>query len=204
MTAKHEPHRKGELTRQRITAEAATIFNRHGYAGTSISDIMRETGMEKGGIYNHFSNKDELALAAFDYAVAVMTERFRAIFAEHKNAVDRLREAGKLYIQVAQDEVVPGGCMIFNTAIEADDTHPELKARAREAVLSLIDTVRRVLEKGKTRGEIRASADSDTAAVAMVSLWEGAMIISRICDDIQPLNNALIALDAYIETQLIP
>ena len=40
---------KGEQTRERILARSAQLFNRQGYFGSSLTDIMRETGLEKGG-----------------------------------------------------------------------------------------------------------------------------------------------------------
>ena len=46
--------RKGEETRQEIIRKAAPIFNRKGYSGAALSDLMRATGLEKGGIYRHF------------------------------------------------------------------------------------------------------------------------------------------------------
>src|SRR5438105_3375693 len=67
--------RKGEQTREMILERAAPIFNQQGYAGASLSDIMRETGLEKGGIYNHFRGKEELALAAFDYAIGLVWQQ---------------------------------------------------------------------------------------------------------------------------------
>ncbi|NTU83365.1 MAG: TetR/AcrR family transcriptional regulator, partial [Chloroflexales bacterium] len=63
---------KGEQTKQRIVAQAASVFNTLGYSGTSMRDLTRATGLEKGGIYNHFPSKEALALAAFDYAVGVV------------------------------------------------------------------------------------------------------------------------------------
>src|SRR5580704_7902151 len=59
---------KGELTRQKIVEQAAQIFNRRGYDGGSMSELMEATGLKKGGIYRHFSSKEELALEAFDYS----------------------------------------------------------------------------------------------------------------------------------------
>src|SRR5436190_4666477 len=47
--------RKGELTRRRIVERAAPVFNQRGYAGTSLSELVAATGLEKGGIYNHFA-----------------------------------------------------------------------------------------------------------------------------------------------------
>jgi TetR/AcrR family transcriptional repressor of nem operon len=57
--------RKGEQTRQDIIRKAAPIFNQKGYDGAALSDLMRATGLEKGGIYRHFESKEELAGDAF-------------------------------------------------------------------------------------------------------------------------------------------
>src|ERR1700724_4015016 len=58
---------KGEQTRRRIVEAAASIFNKRGYEGSSLSELMEATGLKKGGIYRHFSSKEELAAEAFDY-----------------------------------------------------------------------------------------------------------------------------------------
>src|SRR6202044_3514737 len=60
--------RKGEQTRQEIIRRAAPIFNQKGYGGPAPSDLMKATGLEKGGIYRHFDSKEMLAAEAFDYA----------------------------------------------------------------------------------------------------------------------------------------
>ncbi len=62
--------RKGELTRERIIAEAAPIFNQRGFAGSSMQDVMEATGLENGGLYRHFRSKEELAVESFRYALA--------------------------------------------------------------------------------------------------------------------------------------
>ena len=41
---------KSERTRAFIVKQAATLFNKHGYAGTSMDDIQKATGLSKGGV----------------------------------------------------------------------------------------------------------------------------------------------------------
>ena len=50
--------RKGEQTRQYIIRKAAPIFNQRGFNGAALSDLMKATGLEKGGIYRHFDSKE--------------------------------------------------------------------------------------------------------------------------------------------------
>ncbi len=65
--------RKGEQTRQEIIRKAAPIFNQKGYDGAALSDLMRATGLEKGGIYRHFESKEERKSAVGDPALSCTT-----------------------------------------------------------------------------------------------------------------------------------
>src|ERR687889_176308 len=51
---------KGERTRRLIVERAMPLFNTRGYFGASLNDLIRETGLEKGGIYNHFESKEAI------------------------------------------------------------------------------------------------------------------------------------------------
>ena len=57
---------KGDDTKERIIEQTAPLFNQMGFFGSSLSDIMQATGLKKGGIYNHFGSKEQLALEAYD------------------------------------------------------------------------------------------------------------------------------------------
>jgi AcrR family transcriptional regulator len=58
---------KAEKTRQFIIEQTAELFNKKGYAGTSLSDITSATGLTKGSIYGNFENKDEVAKEVYLY-----------------------------------------------------------------------------------------------------------------------------------------
>jgi len=51
---------KGERTRKTIIDAAHSLINRQGYAGTSMRQIAEQAGIALGGIYNHFSGKEEI------------------------------------------------------------------------------------------------------------------------------------------------
>ena len=48
-SAKHK-----QKTRTKIIETAGILFNRHGFDGVSIDQIMEAAGMTRGGFYNHF------------------------------------------------------------------------------------------------------------------------------------------------------
>jgi AcrR family transcriptional regulator len=56
---------KGETTRSAITEAAYDLFITQGYNGTSMRQIAKKTGIALGGIYNHFSGKEDIFEAVF-------------------------------------------------------------------------------------------------------------------------------------------
>src|ERR1700757_3782794 len=129
---KESKQTKGEQTRQRIIAAAASLFNRHGYQGGSLQDLMKATGLEKGGIYRHFSSKEELAAEAFDYAWRTAWETRMRDLDSIANSVDKLKQLIANF--VSRRSSVPGGCPLLNTAVDADDGNPILRASALKAL----------------------------------------------------------------------
>ena len=91
MAARTSQPTKGAATRQRIVELAAPVFNRQGYVGASMRDLIDATGLEKGGIYNHFGSKEQLALEAYDYAMSIVTTRWPARRDPSTTRSDRLQ-----------------------------------------------------------------------------------------------------------------
>ena len=193
---------KGELTRERILARSAQLFNRQGYFGSSLADIMRETGLEKGGIYNHFSSKEQLALEAFDYAYELVEQRVRQALTGKKHAVERLVAILSVFQSIVDDPPVAGGCPILNTAIEADDAHPALRERARGAMNDWRATISRIVTRGIERQEIRQGVDADEVATLFICMLEGAVMLSSLYKDSTHMRRAVKHMTKYIETDL--
>ena len=193
---------KGEQTRQRILRQAAGVFNRQGYFGTSLTDIMDATGLEKGGLYNHFASKDDLALQAFDYVVDLVRQEFGAAVKGHANAVDRLTAVTKVFRRMSEGFPVEGGCPVFNTAVEADDAHPALRERARRAMDEWHTFLRRIVMRGTEKGEIRPGIDPDALATLLIATLEGAVLLSKLYGEPAPVNRAVDHLITYLETSV--
>lgn len=191
---------KGALTRERIVQLAAPVFNKKGYAGASMADILEATGLQKGGIYNHFESKEQLAVEAFDYAIEIMIGRWREAIEGKKHAADRLRAVISMFNDYQRK--LSGGCPLMNTAIEADDNQPALRARARKAMDDCRGTVARIAAKGRERGELRAATDPDQVATILISTLEGGLMISKLYGDPRYLQQAQAQMDRWIEQEL--
>lgn len=189
--------RKGERTREWIVARAAEVFNTQGAAGTSLSDIMKATGLKKGGIYNHFGSKDELALASFDYAAMVVDRRFAPVW--HESGFAALIAFVETFRGYGLAPPMIGGCPILNTAVDSDDTHPLLRERARAVVSAWQARLHAAVETGQARGEIRADIDAAATATVLIATLEGGLMLSKLDGDLAHLEQAADHLRAYLK-----
>ena len=192
---------KGQKTRERIVAQAASLFNQHGFEGSSMSELMEATGLEKGGIYRHFSSKEELAAEAFDYGwKATLNTRMRDLD-RVPNSIDKLKQFVANFVDRPRPPV-PGGCPLLNTAIDADDGNPVLRDRALKGLHDWRDRLRSIISTGISRREIRRGVDSKKLATLIISSLEGALMIARLERDREALVAARSHLESYLEAEV--
>ena len=67
-----------QRTREKIVDSARRLFNRHGFTGVSIDEIMADAGLTRGGFYNHFSTKEELYAEVVQQVLSCAKARARA------------------------------------------------------------------------------------------------------------------------------
>jgi len=191
---------KGQRTRERIVAEAASLFNQRGFEGGSMSELMAATGLEKGGIYRHFSSKQELAAEAFDYAWKLALATRTHALNQIPNSIDKLKQFVANFADARPS--IPGGCPLLNTAIDADDGNPLLRERARKALREWRDLLISIIDTGIKQKEIKRSADAEKLATLIISSLEGALMIGRLERDREALLIAKTHLNDYIEQQV--
>jgi len=190
---------KGEETRQRIIAAAAPIFNKQGYAGCALRDIMAATGLEKGGIYRHFESKEEIAAEAFDYAWTIaMALRWQGL-EEVSNHVDRLKKHIATFVSRS---TIPGGCPLLNTGVDSDNGNLILRERVQKALRGWQKLLRTTLSDGIAAGTVREDLDAERVSRLIISGLEGGMLVSRIEKNDQALRDAMEYLDVYLEREV--
>jgi TetR/AcrR family transcriptional repressor of nem operon len=190
---------KSSSRRLAILASAAPIFNRRGYSGTSISDILSATDLEKGGLYNHFASKEELASAAFDYAFRQVDAHFTKALAGTESGMPRLRTYLDVFERYIERPTVSGGCPIANATVEADDALPFLRERVAQALEKMRGSMRHNIERGIAKGHFRKNVDPEANADFIIATLEGAMMLSRGARSRAPAKNVVARLRAWVE-----
>ena len=190
---------KGELTKQKIIQKTMPLFSKQGFAGTSLSDILSATGLQKGGIYGHFSGKDELALAVFDYAFTQAKKYFFDTLKGKSKSRARLVAIAEAFVKMVCDQTFSGGCHILNTAIDSDDTHPALLEKVKAGLEEWRKLIRDEAEMGVAKGELKPNLDTDALATLFISTLEGSVMLSKVYKSKFYLERAVKHLSDYVK-----
>jgi TetR/AcrR family transcriptional regulator, transcriptional repressor for nem operon len=182
--------KKGQQTKQMILGRAAALFNTEGYTKASMSDIMSATGLEKGGIYNHFGSKDQLMLESFDHAVTVCGNRIKEMVDEQPDSESKLCAIVDYFTMLAVNPPIAGGCPLMNTAIECDDSMPELRNRAKLGITRFLRFIEKIILDGMGTGELRGDLNPADLAPMLVASLEGALMLGKLYDS-QAKTNAV-------------
>jgi AcrR family transcriptional regulator len=95
---------RAERTRSLIIDTAARAFAENGFDGVSLNDLILASGMSKGAFYFHFSNKEEVALAAFRAKQQELIARLGADAEPGASASDELRSAMRRRARLISDD----------------------------------------------------------------------------------------------------
>lgn len=193
---------KSDITKIFIVEKSAPVFNKKGYAGTSMSDIMKATNLTKGGIYGNFKSKDEIALAAYDYNVEKLYKTIVDAVKAQDNAADKIRAVLGYHKIVINDPAFKYGCPILNTAIEADDTHPELKEKVLRTIDDWKAVIIKIIENGKKWNQFKTDIEAVKYANLFISMIEGSIMLSKVYSDNRYSSECFQRIDEIIANEL--
>jgi TetR/AcrR family transcriptional regulator, transcriptional repressor for nem operon len=188
---------KGEKTRQRIIEQAAPLFNQGGMAGCSMEEILQVTGLKKGGLYRHFSSKQELAAECLKYSLALVF-RARAGNAGHiPNAIDKLRYLVDRFVSTPSP--LKGGCPLMNAAVDSDDGDPQLRRLTLNGLRAWKSRLLQILQDGIARREVARGTDPVGVVNTVIATLEGSLLISRLEGTSSAMENARLHLEALLD-----
>ncbi len=190
---------KADRTRQYIIEKTAPVFNTKGYAGTSINDLMKATRLSKGSIYGNFENKDQVALAAFDYNFGKVLAYIRQKMLARTGCIEKLLVYPETYRKLFSLPFLEAGCPLLNTSAEADDTHPLLRERATKSHKLWKTSVEFLINKGIETQEINPSTNAAEFAAILMSLVEGAVLQAKLTGQLTELNFSMNFLEKMIK-----
>ncbi|HEV3479985.1 MAG TPA: TetR/AcrR family transcriptional regulator [Gaiellaceae bacterium] len=149
--------RRAELTRQ-----AARLFAERGYHGTSIGDLAKALGVQKGSLYAHIASKQDLLYETMREGAEAFHAALDAI-PEDLKVTERIRLALRAHLRVVAEQLDVATVFIREWRYLEGERAEEFLAERRRYE----ERFRALFREGRELGELRTDLD-DQAAVLLV------------------------------------
>ena len=193
---------KAALTTQFIIETAAPIFNKYGYAATSMSTLTKVTGLTKGAIYGNFKNKEDLAIKAFNYNIKRIFNSLMTNVDAIESAVGKLYAISNFYRNYYEYSQEFGGCPIINVGVDSNNQNTALITHVRKIIKRFHVYIVDILELGKEQGEIRKDIDAMEWSIRIDSMIQGATFMTTTMDDKRYIVDVMNQVDDIIKNEL--
>ncbi len=193
---------KSEHTTQFILKTVAPIFNKNGYAATSMSDITSATGLTKGAIYGNFKNKEDLAIAAFKYTVKNLLKQIAKHLELSHSPIEKLLLISDFYKNYYSFSKALGGCPVINIGVDANNQNTKLLEKVRVVIEKIQDQVANIIEDGIEAGEISSEINAMQYAKRIDTMIQGAVFMTYTMNDEFYIKDTMKQVDDMINTEL--
>jgi AcrR family transcriptional regulator len=193
---------KAERTTAFIIETVAPVFIKHGYVGTSMSDLTDATGLTKGALYGNFENKEALALAAYEYSINKLLVAIDERLGIEGDSLDKLFSLTKFYRNYDIFTSELGGCPVLNMGVDAQDNNKPLAAAASETIKTIEGKIALVLEKGVNNNELHLPVTPLQFAKQFYTMLQGAVAMSTITRDRKYLMNTVAYLEVLVKNEI--
>lgn len=189
-------------TSEFILDKVAPIFNKQGYIGTSLTDITAATGLTKGAIYCNFSNKEDLALKAFQLNINLAIAPLFKLVAATQGSINKLNvitNYQRSYYELVKDR---GGCPMLRAGVDTKFINPLLFKAAQNLSQKFIAGLTNIIKDGIANNEISENTDPDKYGKLILSLIEGSSLLAFTHHDQTYITNAMDFIDTLIINQI--
>ncbi len=185
-------------TRERMIAATARLLQHRGYHGTSLSEILAESGAPRGSLYFHFpGGKDEIAVVATRTAINETTRYLHRTLAEAKSPAKAVRTFFEEAAEVMSESGYTFGCPVAPMILDASGGVTELEEMCREAFDEWTGLFRQAfVEAGIPKKRAEALSLLVEAAI------EGLLLIARSYRDVSPILTVAKEMEATIKAAM--
>ncbi len=150
--------------RSELTREAAKLFARKGYHGTSIGDIADALGVQKGSLYSHIASKEDLLYETMRDGAAAFHGALDAI-SEDLPATEKIRLALRGHLRVVAEQLDVATVFVQEWRYLEGPRREEIVAERRRYE----ERIRDLFREGRELSELRADLDESVAALLLLS-----------------------------------
>ena len=161
-----------QQTHTQIMDTAERLFAMKGFDGTSMNDIVKDSGVSKGAIYGHFESKERLFLSLWERQTTMGIEQLRQMFSPDETAVDKLTKVADMTMTSSCDCPRELGRMQIEFMVAA--SRMELIGPGMLKRYETVHTfIKEVFDEGVRKGEFKADTDTESLTSVLFAALDG-------------------------------
>jgi AcrR family transcriptional regulator len=150
--------------RSELTREAARLFAERGYHGTSIGDLAKSLGVQKGSLYAHIESKQDLLYEAMREGAQAFHAALDEI-PDDLRVTERIRLALRAHLRVVAEQLDIATVFVREWRyLEGDRAAEFLSERRRYE-----ERFRALFREGRELGELRTDLDDQASTLLVLS-----------------------------------
>lgn len=170
--------RSKEYIREEVLEAATKLFWTKGFEGTSMNELVEQTGLNKHSMYSEFGEKEGLFLACIDYYAYESNKAVNEILTKHPLGLQNIENFFENRIEYAGKKDCKG-CLLVNTVTEKEVVSEAVNERVK-ALLSKHETLLyNCLKAAQNEGEIHADNDCRVLARYLDCFNRGLMNVGK-------------------------
>lgn len=162
-----------------VLEAAMRAFWAQGYAATSINDLVKVTGINRGSIYAAFDGKHQLFLRALEHYDKIHRAEFLQQLRDSYPPREAIIHAFEAAADTSRSKRQPRGCLLVNTALELSPHDPEVRRFVNRSLDAVKAFFRGRLEAAKEHGALDNQLDPQTGAETLLGLFLGLRVLNR-------------------------
>jgi AcrR family transcriptional regulator len=191
---------RGRRTRDRIIAAAAELIYANGDAGTGIRDVRTAAGVSGSQMTLYFPTRASLIYAVIEYRSRQVVELTNQPDSQGLDSLEKLRAWTGLTIERLRERGPEGGCLLGSLVSQVAENDDAARDRIAVGFEDWIAALAAGLRKMQEAGEIGPDADPEALATSLMAALQGGYTLSQAARSTGPMEKALDAMIAYIET----
>jgi AcrR family transcriptional regulator len=168
--------RQAEATRNLLIEVARQSFTDHGYAATSIDDVIKQAGVARGALYHHFAGKEALFQAVYEQVEGEVVARVLEAAASQPTPWDSVRAGLSAFLDACLEPAFRRIVVLDSVSV----LHAQEMAAANDPVE--LPMLRNVLEPLLGTSELADLGLEALAYVALGGLYGASLFIARASD----------------------
>lgn len=193
---RHRSNSPATGTRQRLMEAMVELMWTKGYSASSVDDICKAAGAQKGSFYHFFPSKAELVATVFESEWESCKAELDAIFDSARPPLQRFLHFLEVMYEEQQEKqkdfgyVV--GCPFCTVGSELATQDENIRARIEAIFVAHLSYFERAIRDAVAEGSVPKSTNIKDKANELDVLMTGAMATARIKNSLEPVGKGLV------------